>query len=109
MAFVECIAHCGIFFQGIFSPWVAPAQNGTQINSDSYQPGCGIRCARQAWRQVCDEWREWSKLCDIRSVEVSPFAEILEAVPLVPEMVDIKEEGVGRIGHILQIAHFTGG
>ena len=38
------------------------------------------------------EWQEWSKLCGIRSVEAPPFAELLEAVPLVPEMLDIKDE-----------------
>jgi HD-like signal output (HDOD) protein/FixJ family two-component response regulator len=38
------------------------------------------------------EWQEWSKLCGIRSVEVSPFAELLKAVPLVPGMLDIADE-----------------
>ena len=44
------------------------------------------------------EWREWSKLCGIRSVEVPPFAELLEAVPLVPGMLDIEEELPGNAG-----------
>ena len=38
------------------------------------------------------EWQEWSKLCEIHSAEVPPFAQLLEAVPLVPEMLDIEEE-----------------
>jgi len=38
------------------------------------------------------EWHEWSKICGIRSVEVPPFAELLEAVPLSPDMLEIGEE-----------------
>ncbi len=37
------------------------------------------------------EWHAWSKLCGIRSVEVPSFAELLEAVPLTPDMLDIGE------------------
>ena len=38
------------------------------------------------------EWHEWSKICGIRSVEVPSFVKLLEAVPLVSEMLDIGEE-----------------
>ena len=38
------------------------------------------------------EWHEWCKLCDIRSAEVPLFAELLEAVPLAPGMLDIEDE-----------------
>lgn len=38
------------------------------------------------------EWSEWSKICRIRSAEVPPFAKLLEAVPLAPDMLDIGEE-----------------
>ena len=38
------------------------------------------------------EWHEWSNLCGIRSVEIPPFAELLEAVPLAPNMLEIGEE-----------------
>jgi diguanylate cyclase (GGDEF)-like protein/PAS domain S-box-containing protein len=41
------------------------------------------------------EWCEWSKLCGIRAVELPPFAELLEAVPLVPGMLDIEGESPG--------------
>lgn len=37
------------------------------------------------------EWREWSKLFGIRSVEVPAFAKLLEAVPLAPDIRDIGE------------------
>ncbi|MDO8811092.1 MAG: diguanylate cyclase [Gallionella sp.] len=37
------------------------------------------------------EWQEWSKLFGIRSVEVPPFAKLLEAVPLAPDIRDIGE------------------
>ena len=43
------------------------------------------------------EWQEWSKLCGIRSAVVPPFAELLEAVPLVPGMLEILEEMPGSI------------
>ena len=36
------------------------------------------------------EWHEWSKLFGIPSVEIPPFAELLEAVPLAPEMLDVE-------------------
>lgn len=36
------------------------------------------------------EWHEWGKLFGIRSVEVPPFAELLEAVPLAPEMLNVE-------------------
>ena len=42
-------------------------------------------------KSVC-EWHEWSKICGIRSVDVPPFAELLEAVPLAPDMLEIGEE-----------------
>jgi PAS domain S-box-containing protein len=38
------------------------------------------------------EWHEWSKLCSIRSVAVPHFEELLEAVPLVPGMLDTNDE-----------------
>ncbi len=45
---------------------------------------------------LCDksvrEWQDWSLLCDIRSVEVPLFAEIFEAVPLVPSMLEMQDE-----------------
>lgn len=41
-------------------------------------------------KSVC-EWQEWSRICNIHSVEVPPFASLLEAVPLSPEMLDIGE------------------
>lgn len=44
------------------------------------------------------EWHEWSKICGIRSVEVPPFAELLEAVPLAPNMLEIGEELPGDTG-----------
>lgn len=37
------------------------------------------------------EWHEWSKLFGIHSVEVPPFAKLLEAVPLAPDIHDIGE------------------
>jgi diguanylate cyclase (GGDEF)-like protein len=36
------------------------------------------------------EWHEWSKLFGIHSVKVPPFAELLEAVPLAPEMLNVE-------------------
>lgn len=36
-------------------------------------------------------WREWSKLFGIRSIEIPPFAKLLEAVPLAPDIRDIGE------------------
>ena len=44
------------------------------------------------------EWHEWCKLCGIRSVEVPPFARLLEAVPLAPEMLDTGDGLSGGIG-----------
>lgn len=38
------------------------------------------------------EWGEWSRICGIRSVAVPPFANLLEAVPLTPDMLEIGEE-----------------
>jgi diguanylate cyclase (GGDEF)-like protein len=38
------------------------------------------------------EWGEWSTICGIRSVAVPPFANLLEAVPLTPDMLEIGEE-----------------
>ena len=35
------------------------------------------------------EWYEWSKLFGISTVKVPPFAELLEAVPLAPEMLNV--------------------
>ena len=42
--------------------------------------------------QSVGEWQEWSRLCGIPSVSVSPFVELLEAVPLVATMLGIAEE-----------------
>ncbi len=36
------------------------------------------------------EWHEWSNLFGIHSVKVPPFAELLEAVPLAPEMLNVE-------------------
>lgn len=36
------------------------------------------------------DWHEWGKLFGIRSVEIPPFAELLAAVPLAPEMQDVE-------------------
>lgn len=36
------------------------------------------------------EWYEWGRLFGIRTVKVPPFAELLAAVPLVPDMVDVE-------------------
>lgn len=47
-------------------------------------------------KSIC-EWREWGKLCGIQTAEVPFFAEIFEAVPLVPSMVDMPEELPGSI------------
>lgn len=44
------------------------------------------------------EWHEWSKICGISSAEVPPFAELLEAVPLAPDMLEIGEELPGDTG-----------
>jgi len=38
------------------------------------------------------EWQDWCKLCGIRSVEIHPFAELLEALPDVPDMQETAEE-----------------
>ena len=38
------------------------------------------------------EWHEWCKLCGIRSAEVPKFAELLEAVPLAPSLLDLGED-----------------
>ena len=38
------------------------------------------------------EWREWCKLCGIRPVEMPPFASLLEAVPLTPDMLDMEDK-----------------
>ena len=38
------------------------------------------------------EWHEWGKICGIRSAEVPPFAELLEAVPLASNMLEIGDE-----------------
>lgn len=43
-------------------------------------------------------WHDWSKLCGIRSAEVPLFAELFEAVPLVPSMLDVTEELPGGTG-----------
>ncbi len=40
--------------------------------------------------KVVKEWHEWSKLFDISSVDIPAFAELLEAVPLAPEMLDVE-------------------
>ncbi len=37
-------------------------------------------------------WHDWSKFCGIRSAEVPLFAELFEAVPLVPSMIEDTEE-----------------
>lgn len=39
--------------------------------------------------KVVKEWHEWGKLFGIHSVKVPSFAELLEAVPLAPEIVDV--------------------
>ncbi len=44
------------------------------------------------------EWNEWSKLCGLRSVKLPPFATLLEAVPLVPGMVEIADELISGAG-----------
>jgi len=36
------------------------------------------------------EWNEWSQLFGIHSVKVPPFSELLEAVPLAPEMLNVE-------------------
>jgi PAS domain S-box-containing protein len=38
------------------------------------------------------QWHEWSKLCGIRTTEVPLFAELFEAIPLVPSMLDVVDE-----------------
>ncbi len=38
------------------------------------------------------EWHEWSRLCGIRTLELPPFATLLEAIPLAPGMLDAGEE-----------------
>lgn len=37
-------------------------------------------------------WHDWSNICGIRSAEVPLFAELFEAVPLVPSMIEDAEE-----------------
>ena len=54
------------------------------------------------------EWHEWCKLCGLRSAEVPPLAELLEAMPLTPDMLDIGDELSGGTGifyklHILLV------
>ena len=44
------------------------------------------------------EWHDWTKLCGIRSAEVPLFAELFEAVPLVPSMLDVEDELPGGTG-----------
>ena len=34
------------------------------------------------------EWRDWRKLCGIKSADIPPFLELFKAVPLVPSMLD---------------------
>jgi two-component system cell cycle response regulator len=36
------------------------------------------------------EWREWGKLFGINTVDIPPFADLLKAVPLAPEMFDVE-------------------
>jgi PAS domain S-box-containing protein len=38
------------------------------------------------------EWSEWSQMCTIRTAVVPPFAELLEAVPKVPGMIEISDD-----------------
>ncbi len=40
--------------------------------------------------KVVQEWYEWSKLFGIHSAEVPRFSELLEAVPLAPEMLNVE-------------------
>lgn len=40
--------------------------------------------------KVLKEWHEWSKLFGIHTTAIPPFAELLAAVPLAPEMVDVE-------------------
>ena len=42
--------------------------------------------------QSAREWQEWCRLCGIHSMQLPPFAELLEAVPLVATMLGITEE-----------------
>ncbi len=46
------------------------------------------------------EWQEWCKLCGIHTVEIPAFADLLEAVPLTPDMVDMEDklpDGIGTL------------
>ena len=47
--------------------------------------------AKLADKSIC-EWHDWSKLCGIRSAEFPNFAELLDAIPLVPSMLDVDED-----------------
>lgn len=49
------------------------------------------------------EWHEWSAICGIRTVEVPQFAELLEAVPLAPDMLEIGEELTGDTGDFYKL------
>jgi PAS domain S-box-containing protein len=44
------------------------------------------------------QWHEWSKLCGTHSTEVPPFAELFEAEPLTPGMLDSADEQPGSTG-----------
>ena len=49
------------------------------------------------------EWSEWSRLCTIRTAVVPPFAELLEAVPKVPGMLDIADDLEHSAGTFYQL------
>jgi len=49
------------------------------------------------------EWSEWSRMCTIRTAVVPPFAELLEAVPKVPGMLDIADDLEHSAGTFYQL------
>jgi two-component system, cell cycle response regulator len=48
--------------------------------------GVEIEALNRIGDESVNEWHEWSKLCGIRTIDLPPFAQLLEAVPFAPAM-----------------------
>jgi PAS domain S-box-containing protein len=54
--------------------------------------GIEVNTLAELGNKSVKEWHEWSQLCGIRSNEIPPFEQLLEAVPLIPSIEVIEND-----------------